>query len=128
MQPTFLPGVGSFYKASETIKQMNLFNLLKNFDYRNKKIMGICLGMQLLFQSSNEDKFSEGLSLIKGKIEKIKFTNNNNQMFKIPNIGWFKLKCNNDYQGEKSSKILTLRMINFILFILIMQKILILKL
>ena len=101
----FLPGVGSFYKASETLKQMNLFNLLKNLDYRNKKIMGICLGMQLLFQSSNEDKFSEGLSLIKGKIEKIKFTNtNNNRIFKIPNIGWFKLKCNNDYQGEKIIK------------------------
>ena len=65
--------------------------------------MGICLGMQLLFQSSNEDKFSEGLSLIKGKIEKIKFTNtNNNRIFKIPNIGWFKLKCNNE---DKKSRV-----------------------
>lgn len=101
----FLPGVGSFYKASETLKQMKLFNFLKDFDYENKKIIGICLGMQLLFDSSNEDNFSEGLSLIKGKIEKIKFMNtNNNKVFKIPNIGWFKLKYNNNYLSEKIIK------------------------
>lgn len=110
----FLPGVGSFYKASETLKKMKLFNFLKNFDYRNKKIIGICLGMQLLFESSDEDKFSEGLSLIKGKIEKIKFINkNNNQTFKIPNIGWFKLKCNSDYLDEKIINNLNLNLDKF---------------
>lgn len=96
----FLPGVGSFFKATETLKKLNLFSLLKNLDYKNYKLMGICLGMQMLFDSSTEDQFTNGLSLINGKIEKIDIKNQKDKKFKIPNIGWFNLKKNKINQNE----------------------------
>ena len=97
----FLPGVGSFYKAVQNLKDIELFDYIKNLNFKNKKIMGICLGMQLLFESSEEDQFSEGLSLIKGNVKKIKFKNDQNKKsYKIPNIGWFKLKYNQEYKKD----------------------------
>lgn len=96
----FLPGVGSYRQAIETLKKLNLFNFLKNLDYNNYKLMGICLGMQMLFELSTEDQFTNGLSLISGKIEKIKIKNQADKKFKIPNIGWFNLKKNINIQDE----------------------------
>ena len=80
-----LPGVGSFPKAIKNLKEKKLFDSLKKFILHEKKpFLGICLGMQLLFQYSSEDEGSEGLGVLSGKVKQL--TPNKN--FKVPNIGW----------------------------------------
>ena len=82
---------GSFPAAVENLKKKNLFNTLKKEILKNKKpILGICLGMQLLFENSTEEKFSEGLSVIKGTVRPLSAEHN----FKVPNIGWKKISFN----------------------------------
>jgi len=80
-----LPGVGSFPKAIENLKKQNLFDSLKNFITNEKKpFLGICLGMQLLFEYSAEDGGSEGLNVLSGTVKQL-IPNGN---LKVPNIGW----------------------------------------
>ena len=81
-----LPGVGVFSKAIDNLKKNNLLEDIKN--YSNKgKILGICLGMQLLTESSSEIKKTNGFNKIPGKIIKIE-----NQRY---NIGWRKINTKN---------------------------------
>tara|TARA_Y100000766_G_C18727816_1_gene517295 strand:- start:139 stop:747 length:609 start_codon:yes stop_codon:yes gene_type:complete len=86
-----LPGVGSFPIAVENLKKKKLFDTLKKEVVNNKKpILGICLGMQLLFESSTEEKLSQGLGLVKGKVRPLTSEEN----FKVPNMGWKKIEFN----------------------------------
>ncbi len=85
-----LPGVGAFDKAIDNLRKLDLVNFLKELNLTQKPILGICLGMQLLFESSVENKFSKGLGIIKGNVVKIKKSKSN----KIPIIGWNKIKFN----------------------------------
>lgn len=79
----FLPGVGSFYKASRLLKKNNFDEKIKNFTKnKNNKLFGICLGMQLLFEESNEFGKSKGLGLVRGKVKKFSST------LRVPHIGW----------------------------------------
>lgn len=89
----FLPGVGAFNTAMRKIKNDGIDDKLKNFiTNKNKLLFGICLGMQLFFDKSNEFKETKGLGLIRGSVTN--FPNKRN--IKIPNIGWSKLiKKNN---------------------------------
>ena len=79
-----LPGVGSFGDAMDKLKKYNLVNTI--YDIADKKIpfLGICLGLQLLFEESDETPGVAGLGLLKGKIKKIPSVNN----IKIPHMGW----------------------------------------
>jgi len=82
-----LPGVGSFKKAINNLKKIGFFNsLLKVSKNKNQKILGICLGMQLLFESSTEEGSSKGLGILKGKVEK--FTISRTKNIKIPHVGF----------------------------------------
>ena len=81
-----LPGVGSFRKAIEVLKRKNLFDLIISLAKNKKKILGICLGFQLLGKSSNEDGNTEGLGLI--DLDVRKFTSIELQNNKIPHIGF----------------------------------------
>ena len=88
----FLPGVGAFKKAMNILVEKNLKNILQNLNYRKVKLMGICLGMQLLLESSEENGFENGLGLIKGNVEKIKLSKEDKKnKLKVPNIGWHKI-------------------------------------
>ena len=58
-----LPGVGSFKQAMKNLKELKLIESIKNF-VKEKKILGICLGMQLLGTSSTEQSFTNGLNLV----------------------------------------------------------------
>ncbi len=81
-----LPGVGSFKKGIQNLKDLGLFNLLKNKKFlKDKKILGICLGFQLLGISSTEEGHENGLNLIPLKVDKFKF---NKDDLKIPHIGF----------------------------------------
>ena len=65
-----LPGVGAFKKAMENINENGLFEALTEFKNTGKAILGICLGMQLMFTSSTENGICSGLNWINAKVEK----------------------------------------------------------
>ena len=79
-----LPGVGSFGDAMEKLNNYNLINTI--YDVVDKKIpfLGICLGLQLLFEESEETPGVTGLGILKGRIKKIPSIDN----IKIPHMGW----------------------------------------
>lgn len=85
-----LPGVGAFADAAEKLKKSGLDILLKDEAARGKDIMGICLGMQLLFEKSFEYGEHEGLGLLKGSV--VPMEGNLPGELKIPHIGWNMLK------------------------------------
>ena len=66
-----LPGVGAFPQAMDALHRLNLIQFLQNQARLNKPIVGICLGMQLLAESSTEVVFTSGLNLIPGKVESL---------------------------------------------------------
>jgi len=82
-----LPGVGAFGDAMTHLKERDMTESLKDFAKSGKYMLGICLGMQLLFESSEEFGKHEGLGLIKGDVkpfESAKFEEN----LKVPHMGW----------------------------------------
>lgn len=81
-----LPGVGAFPDAMETIEKLSLDKIISEEVKRNKPLLGICLGMQLLFENGFEGIERKGLGLLKGSIIKMKDDKVNN--IKIPHIGW----------------------------------------
>lgn len=92
-----LPGVGSFMDGMKNLKEKGLDVVIKEEVKNGKPLLGICLGMQMLFDRSFEVKETEGLGLIGGEIELL----NPKVKVKIPHIGWNKLdKINNDYLIE----------------------------
>jgi len=85
-----LPGVGAFGDAMDHLQSNGMDKAVKEFAASGKPLMGICLGMQLLFQSSEEFGEREGLGLIEGKI--VAFDNSKfNQALKVPHMGWNEL-------------------------------------
>lgn len=80
-----LPGVGAFGDAMSELKKLNLHSWLKDITNKNVPLLGICLGMQLMFESSVEHGFTEGLGLLEGTIEKLDVP------LKVPHMGWNKL-------------------------------------
>lgn len=93
-----LPGVGAFGDAMTHLKSNGMDEAIKNFASSGKPLLGICLGMQLLFESSEEFGSNDGLGLIDGKIVKFDETKFDHQL-KIPHIGW------NEIFTEKNSPI-----------------------
>lgn len=89
-----LPGVGAFGDASDKLRLTGLSETVKAYARSGKPIMGICLGMQLLFEYGEEFGRHEGLSLLNGKIVPMKDVVP--QEYKIPQIGWNKLRIIND--------------------------------
>lgn len=102
-----LPGVGAFEDAIKKLEKCGLKDLIIDLSKKNKPILGICLGMQLLFDKSYEFGEHKGLGLIKGDICPIK--DDVDKEYKTPHIGWnslnitdknnllFKYVKNNDY-------------------------------
>lgn len=80
-----LPGVGAFGDAAEALKKTGLGEVVKRFAESGKPLMGICLGMQLLFEKGLEFGEHEGLGLIPGNVVAISPLVNGN---KVPQIGW----------------------------------------
>ncbi|RKY31557.1 MAG: imidazole glycerol phosphate synthase subunit HisH [Candidatus Omnitrophota bacterium] len=83
-----LPGVGAFDDAVRELKRTGLLDELKNHIKNKKPFLGVCLGMQLLFESSQEAKKEKGLAILKGRVVKIKAT----KSAKVPHMGWNQLK------------------------------------
>ncbi len=85
-----LPGVGAFGDAAKKLDDSGLAEVLKEQAKLGKPILGICLGMQLLFEKSYEYGEHEGLGLIKGNVRPI--ADKVSADYKIPHIGWNALK------------------------------------
>lgn len=86
-----LPGVGAFGDAMEKIRSYSLEEVIKEVVNRNTPFLGICLGLQLLFESSQESEGVKGLGILKGQILKIPEKDG----LKVPHIGWNNLKYPN---------------------------------
>ena len=80
-----LPGVGAFRKGINAIATLGFKEVILEHVQKGKPILGICLGMQMLFDSSDENGFSGGLGLIPGHVKKIV---DEHLGIKIPHIGW----------------------------------------
>ncbi len=82
-----LPGVGAFGDAMEHLRQRDMIDSIKEFAASGKPVLGICLGMQLLFQSSEEFGEHEGLGLIRGDVKAFDTTKFRENL-KVPHMGW----------------------------------------
>ena len=89
-----LPGVGAFADAAEKLRSAGLDQVLKALAAKGKPLMGICLGMQLLFERSYEYGCHEGLGLLKGAVRPIADVIPAD--YKIPHIGWNGLNMKQD--------------------------------
>ena len=87
-----LPGVGNFGDAMHNLKTFGLIPVIHEIAGRGTPFLGICLGLQLLFERSEESPGAEGLGLLKGDILRIP----DNPGLKIPHMGWNSLKLKND--------------------------------
>ena len=79
-----LPGVGSFKKGMQELTKRSWDTALKEYAEKDTKILGICLGMQLLFSSGEEDGNTKGLNFFEGHCSKLK----NSKNYPIPHIGF----------------------------------------
>ena len=80
-----LPGVGAFNEAMKSLRQSGLIPYIFEHIKQNKPLLGICLGMQLLYEASEENGYTEGLGLLKGTIKPL------NIRLKVPHMGWNQL-------------------------------------
>ncbi|MBP3703223.1 MAG: imidazole glycerol phosphate synthase subunit HisH [Lachnospiraceae bacterium] len=93
-----LPGVGSFGDAMEKLHRYGLVDVIREVAKKQTPLLGICLGLQLFFEKSEETKGVEGLGLLKGEIVRFPET----EGFKIPHMGWNSIKINQNsklFQG-----------------------------
>ena len=77
-----VPGVGAFGKCMENLRGFDLLDVLREQINKGKPYLGICLGLQMLFESSEEAPGVEGLSLVKGSVRRFK------NDLKVPHMGW----------------------------------------
>ncbi|MDC0048647.1 imidazole glycerol phosphate synthase subunit HisH [Verrucomicrobia bacterium] len=81
------PGVGSFGDSAHHLEEQKLSNPLKNWITEDRPFLGICIGFQMLFETSDESPEAMGLGIFPGKV--VRF--NQNQSLKIPHMGWNKI-------------------------------------
>ena len=90
-----LPGVGAFEDAAKKLRETGLGELVKSEVKKGKYVMGICLGMQMLFEKSFEYGEHDGLGLLKGNI--VPMQGYINEKLKVPHIGWNALKFTREH-------------------------------
>jgi glutamine amidotransferase len=91
-----LPGVGNFGAAANSLREKKLDKYIKEQHRKKIAILGICLGMQLLLNKSEESSISEGLGLIPGLVERLDSSNG-----RVPNVGWSEI----NFSTNKDSRI-----------------------
>ena len=99
-----LPGVGAFRDAIGNLEKYGLKDTLINEAKNGKPFLGICLGMQMLFEKSYEYGEYEGLGLINGTVQEIKKYIPENSDLKIPHMGWNSLAINDGFKDDKILK------------------------
>lgn len=100
-----LPGVGAFPDAMKRLYELDFVAFLRDYS-KSRPLLGICLGMQLLFDKSYEGGENEGLGLISGKVIKLRAYESSRD-YKIPHMGWNCLEITDDqplYRGIDQGK------------------------
>ena len=98
-----LPGVGAFQHAMEELKLNGIDEAIREFKQSGRPMLGICLGMQLLLDSSEENGWSEGLGLISGTVNRFP----KKEGYTIPQIQWNRVECSKEcslMQGIENSE------------------------
>ncbi len=91
-----LPGVGAFADAMQALREQGLVDPIREVAESGKCFLGICLGLQLLFNVSYEDGEHEGLGIIPGKVVRFDFSGRGDETdLKIPHMGWNSLQYRN---------------------------------
>ena len=80
-----LPGVGAMAAAMQKINELGLADAIRKVTREGKPFLGICLGLQLLFEQSSEGGYTEGLRILKGRVDRF-------SQGKVPHMGWNQLK------------------------------------
>jgi imidazole glycerol-phosphate synthase subunit HisH len=83
-----LPGVGAFKDAMDLLESTHLKDTILSFADTGKPLLGICLGMQLLFEKSEENGQTPGLGLLPGKVIHIPKQDSEGNRYKVPHMGW----------------------------------------
>jgi glutamine amidotransferase len=86
-----LPGVGAFGEAMKQIRELRIDSVIREIVDMEKPLLGICLGLQLLFESSEENKGIKGLGILSGKVLRIP----DEADLKVPHVGWNSLQLQN---------------------------------
>lgn len=87
-----LPGVGAFGNAMQALEQLSLVEVIRELATRQTPLLGICLGMQLLLEESEEFGITTGLGLIPGRVIPVPAQTLSGEIQKIPHIGWSALQ------------------------------------
>jgi glutamine amidotransferase len=96
-----LPGVGAFGKCIENLKKLDLLDFLHGLILNNKLYLGICLGMQILFETSEEAPGVKGMGFVKGTVPRFKGN------IKVPHMGWNNIEIIKDggiFKGIKDGE------------------------
>ncbi|WP_336183736.1 imidazole glycerol phosphate synthase subunit HisH [Bacillus sp. 205(2023)] len=91
-----LPGVGSFGDAMDNLRNAKLDQFIHDMVSEGRLLLGICLGMQLLFDDSEEHGTTAGLGLLKGKAVRLKPEDQEGNKLKVPHMGWNRLSFHNE--------------------------------
>jgi glutamine amidotransferase len=94
------PGVGAFGEAMHELKRRDLVDPIKDAIRNGKTFLGLCLGLQLLFEKSEEDPGVKGLSIFKGEVKRFKFPKK--RSLKVPHMGWNSIIRGSRFQAPGS--------------------------
>ena len=94
-----LPGVGAFGEAMSQLGTSRLDECIFSFISSGRPFVGICLGFQLLFESSEEYGEHKGLEIIQGAVKKLSFEKTQQYRYPVPKVGWSKLQPVNSWDG-----------------------------
>jgi glutamine amidotransferase len=97
-----LPGVGAFFNAMQALKKSNFDEVICEIARRGTPLLGICLGMQLLLDQSEEFGLTAGLGLIPGGVVPVPNISLLGEVQKIPHIGWSELHYSNEVNWENT--------------------------
>ena len=98
-----LPGVGAFSEAMKELKKNKMDKFIKEWSLRSKPILAICLGYQLLFETSEEFETSQGLGILKGSVKSIKNFISPEELACVPIVGWQNTIINSNHFKFKNN-------------------------
>ena len=99
-----LPGVGAFKNVIDSLSSINFFDIMSDVRFKEIPLLGICVGMQLFFEQSEEFGRFKGLGLIKGVVQKLPDISLDKKKLKIPSIGWHDLILTKNVSTLKNEK------------------------
>lgn len=94
-----LPGVGAFKDGMAELQKRNLVGAIQKYCSENLPFLGICLGMQMMLEESEEFGISQGLGIITGKVVRIEETDAYGTYQKVPHVGWNRLQYVSPVEG-----------------------------